>query len=181
MSVNKFGRQVVSVLLAMMLVVASIMSIGTVHAKEAATEWKKTTGALTAILVLTDKPKLYAKAWTKAKSKLPSGMIATTIKKSKIVVAMVFFKGCAGDKKRRCDAEIVYTVYKPSGKLYAKREGLSLWKREVVKSGLMLSAANLALSFDAKDPVGKYKIIVKIKDNISKKKLTLTRFITVSG
>jgi len=180
-SVNRFGRQTAALLLTAVLILVNAVFVDTAQAKEPSGEWKKTAGSLTAILVLTDKPKLYAKTWAKAKSKLPSGMIAATIKKSKIVVAMVFFKGCAGDVKKRCDAELIYSVYKPNGKLYAKRAGLSLWKSRVVKSGLMLSAANLALSFDAKDPVGKYKIVVKIKDNISKKKLTLIRFITVSG
>lgn len=159
---------------------AMLLFVNSVQSAAAGTEWKKTSGKLTAILVLTDKPKVYAKAWSKAKSKLPTGLITTAVKKSKLLVAMVFFKGCAGDSTNLCDSEITYHVFKPDGKLYAKRVGLSLWKHAVVKSGLMLSSANLALSFEAKDPVGKYKVIVNISDNIAKKKLKLTRFVTVS-
>lgn len=173
MSVYRFKRRVVILFSAMFFLANAV------QAKPA--EWKKTTGDFTAILILTDKPKIYAKTWTKAKNKLPTGMIAKSIKKSKLVVAMVFFKGCSGDNRGQCDAEIMFSVYQPNGKLYAKRAGLSLWKSGTIKSGLMLSAANLALSFDAKDPVGKYKIVVKIKDNVSNKKLTLTRIVTVSN
>ncbi len=162
------------------LLPAMLLFVNSVQSAAASTEWKKTSGKLTAILVLTDKPKVYAKAWSKQKSKLPTGLITTAVKKSKLLVAMVFFKGCGGDATNLCDSEITYHVFKPNGKLYAKRVGLSLWKNRVIKSGLMLSSANLALSFDAKDPLGKYKVIVNISDNISKKKLKLIRFVTVS-
>lgn len=176
-SIKQIGNKFVAVTF---LTVMTFIS-HTALAKEKADAWKNTAGKLTAMLVITDKPKEYTKKWSKDKDELPIGMIVSTVKKSKLVVALVFFKGCGGDRYKRCDAEIKFSVYKPNGKLYAKRSGLSLWKNKVITSGLMLSQANLALSFDPKDPVGKYKVVVSIKDNISNKNMTLVRYLTVSG
>jgi len=131
------------------------------------------------MLVITDNPKAYSKTWKKAKEKLPDGMTASKIKKGKLVVALLFFKGCAVDTKKNCDSEVAFKVYTPKGKVYAKRDGLALWKAKPEKKNLMLSAANLAMIFDPKDIPGKYKIEVKIKDNISKRKLTLVRSVTL--
>lgn len=177
MSIKQAGNKLVVTTFLVIMIFISHSAV----AKEKADAWKSTAGKLTAMLVITDKPKLYTRKWSKDKDELPIGMVVSTTKKSKLVVALVFFKGCGGDRYKRCDAEIKFSVFKPNGKLYAKRSGLSLWKNKVIRSGLMLSEANLALSFDPKDPLGKYKVVVLIKDNVTKKNMTLIRYLTVSG
>ena len=149
-------------------------------AKAGTDQPKQSAGKLTAMLILTDKPKIYSRKWSRDKSKFPVGPTVSAIAKSRLVVAMVFFKGCSAGRYRRCDSEVTFQVFKPDGKLYAKRDGLALWRGREVK-GVMLSQANLAISFEAKDPVGKYKIKVTIRDNVSNKKLTLVRYLNVKA
>lgn len=114
-------------------------------------------------LILVDKPKEFVDMWQKPE--MPSIQTISALKAKQPFGAFVLFTGCRPGKIGLCDCEVDFNVYKPDGSLYARREGLELWKQAAPSSQVIqLSVANLFLRMGVRDPIGRYIVKATVRD-----------------
>jgi hypothetical protein len=140
------------------------------------TSWRKSEGDFGAMLVLTDKPDEFFRAW---ETETPGASIAATevARRGSPVVGVVVFTGCAPNENGLCDATVVYTVIKPDGTVYDKPQEGELWigKRPPAKYVLQLSLGNMGVVIEPEDPLGRYLMHAEVRDRVSGKVLHLER------
>jgi hypothetical protein len=122
-----------------------------------------------AMLLLTDEPQKFIAEWQSSPPEhQPSLSTVDEAPRNKQVVAFVFFSGCR-TASGTCDCTVDFTVLRPDGSVYGEQKDAELWRGKPPMPGnnLQLSAANLAITIESKDPLGTYTIKAKVKDNVT--------------
>lgn len=129
------------------------------------TEWRKTSGALGAALLLTDKPDAFMKEWTETpESHMPLLKPVSVVKRGDVVAALVLFSGC-GSKTSTCSAHVDFKVLKPDGSVYGDVPGNPAWSGASPKVGIVvLSKAQLRVRIEPNDPLGTYQVLATMTD-----------------
>ncbi len=114
-------------------------------------------------LILVERPKEFVDLWEKPET--PRIETIAAIKTKQPFGAFVLFTGCRPGKSGSCDCEVDFNVYRPDGTLYAKREGLELWKQPAPPSQhIQMSVASLFLRMGVRDPAGRYIVKATVRD-----------------
>jgi len=139
----------------------------------------KAVGDLIAQLIITDNEAQVLKNWN-----TPSQGVyfptADKIEKNKIITMFIVFGACAVDADGNCDLKMQITVYQPNGTIYAKLPIYEVWSGKPVPpdKSLGLSVDYLRVIIEPHEPLGKYKVDVKVIDNISGNNMLLTSHFT---
>lgn len=115
--------------------------------------------------VVTNDKSAFIKAWQMPGTvvRLP---IRHTIKKNEHVDVVMIFAGCQKDKNGSCNVSVQYHLLAPDN---TKTETaiIPLWIKAPIKENqLMLGDAAFNVMFDEKDPIGKYKVVATVYDNV---------------
>lgn len=122
-----------------------------------------------AMLLLTDDAQQFVAAWQSSPPEhWPTLKTTDRAPRNKQVVAFVFFSGCRS-ANGVCDGTVDFTMLRPDGSIYAEHTGLELFQGKPPKPeyNLQLSVANLAIIIEPKDPLGRYTIKAKVRDNVA--------------
>jgi len=85
-------------------------------------------------LAVTDRGNAIFEAWDDPTGRAFSLESIKTAKRGKFLSALVLFKGCKPDNAGNCDAEVDFTAYDPSGKVYGKMPNAELWRAKPAPS-----------------------------------------------
>jgi len=147
-------------LAASLLVLLSLQAAA--QTPHAGVEWRAATPDLGAIIVLTQNPEKAARTFDRTP---PGGFVemesAQEVHYGESIAALVFFTGCSS----ACKVFVDYELTGPDGSVRRKvvdKEGTE--EASPRKKGKTLSRALVRFSFDAKDPVGTYRIIAKVRE-----------------
>ena len=114
-------------------------------------------------LILVENPRAFIEEWMKPET--PRINPASEVTREMSLGAFVLFAGCRPNKDGICNAEVDYTIYKPDGTVFVKRENEPLWKRAAPPPPIIqLSSAILAFRMRDIDVSGEYKIKAKVSD-----------------
>lgn len=143
------------------------------------TAWAKSDGDFGAMLVFTDKPDALFAAWEKPGPAVRMSETPDAVRGVPIV-AVIFFAGCAADAHGHCQTTVHFTAQGPDGKPYGQPLNGELWadKPPPDKEQMQLSAGNMAIVIEPKDPLGEYKVKAEITDTVTKKTMSLERSFT---
>ena len=102
----------------------------------------------------------------------------TEVTRNKPIVTFIVFKGCRADASGKCDVTAAYAVFDPAGQPYAQQTG-EVWKGAPTPNlDLQLSHAALGLVIEDKDPLGPYRVQVKVTDHVSGETLSTEQILT---
>lgn len=137
-------------------------------------DWRKTSGDLGAMLVITDDADAFLKEWYGTKvSDTPHIKTTDKAKRGGTVTALLFFSGCAPEGKS-CDAKVDFKVLSPDGSVYADAKGYKVFSHpSPPKTIVALSEAQLRIGIESKDPLGIYSVIVEFHNPTSAKSIVL--------
>lgn len=112
------------------------------------------------------------------KLSVPKSVTETT--KGKETFVFILFSGCKADSKtKKCNALVNVKVLDPKKKTFFNTN-LVLWRgKPLAKGNLKLSAAQLGIIVEKKDPKGKYEVIATLVDKVANKTVKLTKPLTV--
>ena len=139
----------------------------------------KSVGDLIAQLIITDNEAQALKNWN-TPSKGVHFPTTDKIERNKIISLFVVFGACAVDADGNCDLKMQITVYQPDGTIYAKLPIYEIWSGKPVPPNktLGLSVDYLRIIIEPDEPLGRYKVDVKVIDNISNNNMLLTSHFT---
>jgi hypothetical protein len=88
---------------------------------------------------------------------------------------LIVFSGCATNAKGLCDVIAEFFIVSPDGVKKSGGRG-TVWSEAPVSiEGVsVLGQASLTAGFDKTDPIGEYKVLVNVTDNVSGKTLNLS-------
>ena len=136
------------------------------------TESMRSDGNFGVQLVLTPDEDHLRKAWSATKS-MPKLASANTVRLGSSLSAILIFKGCAANANGVCDVVAEFILESPDGKKIPAGNG-AVWSGTPLQEGFMqLGVASMKAGFDSSDPLGNYKVIANVKDNISGRTLQL--------
>ena len=143
------------------------------------TAWSKSDGDFGAQLVFTDKPDELFAAWEKPGVAVVYSETPNAVR-GKAIVGVIFFAGCAVDRRGNCDATVRFTARSPNGKPYGEPIEAELWvgKPPPGKDQMQLSVGNMGIVIEPDDPLGVYAVKAEITDKIAKKRMVLERSFT---
>jgi hypothetical protein len=121
-------------------------------------------------LVVTDRGGELFDSWDRTTGKPFSVKSIGTAKRGKFLSALVMFKGCKADGAGNCDADVDYTAYDPSGKVYGKMHNAELWRMKPAPSRgfTQLSRDYMGIVIEPNDPVGAYRVTAVARDRNAK-------------
>ena len=142
-------------------------------------DYRKSVGTLAAQLVITGNESQLLENWnTPSQSvELPT---SNEFGVNEIITVFVVFGGCATDADGNCDLNMQITVYQPNGEVYSGLPVMEVWSGKPVppEKRLGLSAEYIRIVVEPDEPLGKYRIDARIRDNISKQGMTLRSHFT---
>lgn len=138
--------------------------------------WQSSRGALRALLILTNEPTQFLAEWNTPPSVAPRIASVTTVPRGREITAFVFFTGCAA-RANACDAVADFTVFRPDGSVYASHPNQDLWrgKPPPPNGNIQLSTAALGIRIEPRDPLGAYRLRVRVRDRIAATSIAIER------
>lgn len=92
------------------------------------------------------------------------------VMKKQYFTILLFVKGCKTDANMMANVEYDIKITNPDREIYFERTGLVSVSKQVMNTKrILLSEQSLKMCFKTEDPVGKYTIEVKVRDNIAQK------------
>ncbi len=137
-------------------------------------EWRKTSGQLGAMLVVTDKAEAFVGEWTHTpEAHIPIVSTANHVRRGDVVAALLLFAGC-GTQGDSCDAVVDFKVLRPDGSVYGELPGNVVYaglapRKEIV----LLSQAHLMVRIEPTDPYGTYLVIAVLRERAAGRVLQL--------
>lgn len=130
-------------------------------------------------IVLTADEGQFRQTWNS--SKTPPKLITTnTVRLGAQVSAMLIFHGCAPNAGGVCDVVAEFILEDTKGE-QTPAGGGPVWSGKPMQQPLLqLGQASMTIGFDNTDPVGDYKIIANIKDNVSGRSLSIVSRLKVT-
>jgi len=143
--------------------------------------WSKQSGDFGAMLLLSDEPDRFIRAWGETSKDFPLQM-TDTVSRGIPLVAFVLFRGCAPDEHGLCNASVDFTVLRPDGTEYASFTDKDLWKHKpaMPTGAVQLAAEHMGVVIEPEDPLGRYEIRVSVRDHNAGVTLTLTKKFTAT-
>ena len=85
------------------------------------------------------------------------------------VNAHIIFGGCTKDKKGLCDVGVRFRVTRPDGGVYAETPSMEVWREKPAPPGtsIELGVDYLKVIIEPRDPLGKYRVFARVRDNNS--------------
>jgi hypothetical protein len=142
--------------------------------------WRRSDGPFGAMLLLTDQPDQFHRAWNHPGSPgyTPTIHRVSEVRRGDTVAAMIVFARCAPDSLGSCKSEVDFTVLRPDGSVYAANHGSSLWEGPPPPD-LQLGNAYLSLSLEPRDPLGRYQIRAAVRDEVAGRRVLLNTTVLV--
>jgi hypothetical protein len=136
------------------------------------TESRRRSGDFGVQLMLTSDARQFEQAWKpKDTSNLRS---MSSVRVGSPVAAVLIFHDCSPNAAGVCDVVSEFVVAGPDGKTTPAGR-IPVWSRAPLPGGqLQLGQAVMNVRFEKHDPLGDYKVIAIIRDNVSGATLTLT-------
>ena len=127
--------------------------------------WSKQSGDFGAMLLLSNEPDQFIKAWQETTKEFPLQM-TDTVSRGIPIVAFILFRGCKADERGLCNASVDFTVLRPDGTEYASFTDKDLWKNKpaMPNGAVQLSAEHMGVVIEPEDPLGRYEIHVLVRD-----------------
>jgi len=125
-------------------------------------------GGFGAMLVLTDEPKKLMADWESPPENMPVMRTTERVGRNKVVVAFVVFTGCR-PRNGVCDSSVDFSAYRPDGSLYGEQADGELWRGKAPPADkqLQLSIGGFGLRIEPEDPLGRYTIKARVRDNVA--------------
>lgn len=124
---------------------------------------RKSSAGFGAHLVVLKDPQTFIQEWIKPET--PKITPATETRPGETLGIVIFFAGCK-EARDLCNSEVDYTIYRPDGSIFVERKSQPLWKEAAPpKSNIQLGRAILSFAFPKGQPLGKYRITAKVRDN----------------
>lgn len=158
---------------ATLTLVLSLVIVATAHPQENVPKandlsFKVVRGFGSLVVLICDLEK-FKKEWDRPSVDTPRVTTCTQLKRGERIVAYALFSGCMANPQGNCESLVDFIVYKPDGSVYGERKGAPLWDLQAPPDRKMyLSRANLAVDIEAKDPLGRYKVKVRVTDTNAK-------------
>jgi len=142
--------------------------------------WRRSDGPFGAMLLLTDQPEQFHRAWNHPDSPgyTPTIHRVSEVRRGGRVAAMIVFARCAPDSMGSCRSEVDFTVLRPDGSVYASDHGSSLWEGPPPPD-LQLGNAYLLLNLEPTDPLGRYQIHAAVRDEVAGRRVLLNTTVLV--
>ncbi len=140
------------------------------------TAWRKASGDLGAMLVVSAKPEDFLREWRSSpEAYAPQAATTDRVKRGEVIAALLFFSGC-GAAGGACNAVAEFKVLKPDGSVYGEFPGNKVWPHPAPKKGLvLLSEAHLEISIEPQDPSGTYTVLAVVRELPAGRVLQLRR------
>ena len=147
------------------------------------TPWMSSAEDFGAMLLITNDPDGFFEQWNKPPSPdyKPNMSTVTEAKRGDIVMAIILFSGCSGDKTGNCNSQVDFKVYNPDGSLYAEHSNGELWsnKPTIPQGSMQVSISNLGFEIELDDQLGEYRIEAIVRDMNANKRLSLIQTIRI--
>ena len=94
---------------------------------------------------------------------------STRAARNQPIVTFIIFKGCKADASGACNLTADFTVTGPTGRIYSQEKAARVWvgRPPPPKQALQLSESGLGLRFEAKDPLGPYRVRTTVTDHVA--------------
>jgi len=139
----------------------------------------KSTNGFGALLLLTDDDQIFDN-WN-AKNDGIEVQSTRRVKRDKPFFTVVIFTNPGADSKKQCSVTGDITIRKPDGTVYGALTNVNFWTAlPAPKSGeLQLAVDYMGIVIEKKDPPGKYRVEVIVRDKIKKVEISLSDFFVV--
>jgi len=123
-------------------------------------------------LVLTPSEKKFRQTWNDTTG-TPTLQSTSSIRQGESISGVLIFGGCQADPKKTCDVAVEFTLQGPDGSTTPAGNG-PVWNASPPKArALFLGQASVTIGFTKDDAPGSYKLVAKVRDNISHRTLQL--------
>lgn len=128
-------------------------------------EWRKTSGSLGALLIVTAKAEEFLREWhSTPEAHAPRVVPVDRVKRGDVIAALLFFSGC-GVPGQSCRAAVDFKVLRPDGSVYGDLPNNRVSARPAPESGIVvLSEAHLNIRAEPQDPFGVYTVIAALRE-----------------
>ncbi len=147
-------------------------------------EWRKTTGDLGAMLVVTTQPEGFLRDWrTTPQAYAPRAAPSDRVQRGGVIAVLLFFSGCAVAAGQACPTVVDFKVLRPDGSVYGDFPANKVWPHPAPRQGLaLLSEAHLEIDIEPDDPFGTYTVLAVLREPQSGRVIQLRRgFAMIEG
>ena len=131
-------------------------------------------------LLLTDDPEGFWREWEQPDP--PTVTTTSRITQARPVHAMVVFHDCVAGSTGKCDVVVHFEIRRPDGALYDESKTAPAWSEAPAPGhNLLASLGSLGFRLEPQDPLGRYKIIATLTDQVAKRSITLIQDVTAEA
>jgi hypothetical protein len=143
-------------------------------------EWRKTSGSLGALLVITANADEFLREWhSRPEAHAPRVRTADRVRRGQTIAALLFFSGC-GIERHACLATADFKVLRPDGSGYGDLPNNRQWSGAAPAPGIVvLSQAHLSIQIEPQDPFGVYTVLVVLREPPTGRVIRLKRHFEV--
>ena len=139
-------------------------------------------GQFAVIQIATIDPDRLVADWQK-----PSASVALVTTTQAIVdqpiVTFIIFRGCRADATGNCNVTVDFETFGPDGKHYDLTRAVNVWVGHppTADVSFQLSETGYNISFEARDPLGRYRVDATVTDHVAGIVLRTEEILTVAS
>jgi hypothetical protein len=131
-------------------------------------------------LLITADPEGFWTEWQKPEN--PTVATTSKVTLAHPVYAMIVFHDCAAAANGKCSVTARFEIRRPDGKLYDEPATAPAWSEAPAPShNLLASLASIGFRLEPQDPLGRYQITVRLRDNVAGKSIILREQVTAEA